>query len=73
MGNWQLEIAKMTIYMTFPVGMFYYFNQTSLFENWVIKTKRELFPPENQELRKKFEESFRISREKHAVSFDEET
>nr|CAD7256674.1 unnamed protein product [Timema shepardi] len=28
-------------------GMFHYFNQPELFEEWVVKTRRELFPPEN--------------------------
>lgn len=71
MGNWQLEVAKMAMYVVFPVGMFYYFNQPALFEEWVIKTKREIFPPEDPELRKAFEESFRLSREKHAISLEE--
>ncbi|XP_066156224.1 protein PET100 homolog, mitochondrial [Euwallacea fornicatus] len=72
MGNWQLEVGKMAMYLAFPVTMFYYFNQPSLFEEWVIKTKRELYPPENPELRKAFEESFRISRERNTVTFERE-
>ncbi|KAF7265437.1 hypothetical protein GWI33_021096 [Rhynchophorus ferrugineus] len=51
---------------TLNIAMFHYFNQPELFEEWVIKTKRELFPPDDPEKRKAFEESFRISREKHA-------
>lgn len=37
MGGWQLEVAKMALYMAFPVGMFHYFNQPEYFEKWVRK------------------------------------
>lgn len=47
MGNWHLEVFKLGLYVTFPVAMFYVFNQASLFEPWVVKMKRELYPPEN--------------------------
>uniref|UniRef100_A0A1E1XUW1 Protein PET100 homolog, mitochondrial n=1 Tax=Amblyomma sculptum TaxID=1581419 RepID=A0A1E1XUW1_AMBSC len=45
MGKWQLEIFKMSIYMAFPVGLFYIFNQPQFFEEWVTKKKRECFMP----------------------------
>jgi len=48
MGNWQLEVARMALYITFPVACFHYFNQPKFFEEWVIKTKREMYPPENR-------------------------
>lgn len=66
MGTWQLEIAKMAMYVTFPVAMFHYFNQPAFFEEWVVKTKRDTYPPEDPKMRAAFEESFRISREKYA-------
>ncbi|KAH6935232.1 hypothetical protein HPB50_004801 [Hyalomma asiaticum] len=47
MGNWQLEVWKMAMYVTFPVALFYVFNQPQLFEEWVVKKKRECFPPAN--------------------------
>ncbi|KAH1028969.1 hypothetical protein HUJ05_002280 [Dendroctonus ponderosae] len=71
MGGWKLEVGKMAMYVTFPVIMFYYFNQPALFEEWVVKTKREIYPPDNPEKRKALEESFRLSREKNAVSADD--
>ncbi|XP_067633566.1 protein PET100 homolog, mitochondrial [Eurosta solidaginis] len=46
MGSWGLEVFKMTLYMSFPVAMFHIFNQPAYFEEWVTKTKRELYPPE---------------------------
>lgn len=55
MGKWQLEVFKMSIYMAFPVSIFYLFNQPQFFEDWVTKKKRECFqradPASEQELR----------------------
>lgn len=47
MGGWRLEVARMALYITFPVAMFYYFNQPELFEEWVVKTRKEMYPPVN--------------------------
>ncbi|EEC13319.1 protein PET100 homolog, mitochondrial [Ixodes scapularis] len=49
MGNWQLEVFKMAMYISFPVGLFYVFNQPQFFEEWVVKTKRECYPPQDME------------------------
>ena len=46
MGNWQLEVFKLSLWVSFPVGMFYVYNQASYFEDWVIKMKREMYPPQ---------------------------
>ncbi|XP_064606379.1 protein PET100 homolog, mitochondrial-like [Liolophura sinensis] len=51
MGGWRLEIFKMALYMSFPVGMFYYFNQPEFFENWMMSKRKELFPPEDENAR----------------------
>lgn len=37
----------MALYMTFPVAMFHIFNQPKYFEEWVVKTRRDLYPPES--------------------------
>lgn len=39
MGNWQLEVFRMALYIAFPVTTFYYFNQPENFEYWVNKAK----------------------------------
>lgn len=69
MGGWKLEVAKMALYMAFPVGLFHYFNQPQLFENWVIKTKREIYPPDDSphliELRKGIKELQQYQELKH--------
>ena len=64
MGGWQLEIGKMAMYMTFPVAMFYYFNQPEYFEKWVTKTRREMYPPEDKSHREEIETLIRSMREK---------
>lgn len=51
MGTWQLEVAKMGLYITFPVALFYYFNQPKYFEDWVVRTKQEMYPPETDKTR----------------------
>ncbi|KAL1470693.1 hypothetical protein MTO96_024109 [Rhipicephalus appendiculatus] len=70
MGNWQLEVWKMAVYMTFPVALFYVFNQPQLFEEWVVKKKRECFPPADpatdQQL-KEFMESFKAKKREELV------
>lgn len=47
MGRWKLEVFRMALYMTFPVAMFHIFNQPKYFEEWVVKTRRDLYPPES--------------------------
>ena len=33
MGNWQLEVAKMAVYMAFPVASFYVYHQVNALYN----------------------------------------
>lgn len=61
--GWSLEIFKMALYITFPVGMFHYFNQPEFFDSWVKESKEKMYPSEEpdsvKELRielKKFKE-----------------
>ncbi|GFW62240.1 uncharacterized protein TNCV_4421271 [Trichonephila clavipes] len=62
MGNWQLEVFKLGLYISFPVGIFYVFNQPQLFEEWVVKTRRQLYPPLDDEGRLQFKEEIRKRR-----------
>nr|CAH7754894.1 unnamed protein product [Callosobruchus chinensis] len=68
MGTWTLEVAKMAVYVSFPVAMFYYFNQPQYFEEWVVKTKRELYPPESKEKREKFENAIKAIKQKQELA-----
>lgn len=64
MGDWKLEIVKMSLYITFPVALFHYFNQPEYFEQWVVKTRRAVFPPDKKTHREEIEECIRNIREK---------
>lgn len=65
MGNWQLEVFKLALYVSFPVGTFYLYNQADLFENWVIKMKRELYPPEHLTARQELQTVIKEMRQQH--------
>lgn len=47
---------QMTLYLTFPVAMFWIANQAEWFEDHVIQRKRELWPPEREDQRRELEE-----------------
>ncbi|XP_005413234.1 PREDICTED: protein PET100 homolog, mitochondrial [Chinchilla lanigera] len=52
----KLEVFRMTVYLTFPVAMFWISNQAEWFESYVIQRKRELWPPEKEGQRQELEE-----------------
>ncbi|KAM5238656.1 protein PET100 homolog, mitochondrial [Ctenodactylus gundi] len=52
----KLEVFRMTLYLTFPVAMFWISNQAEWFEKYVIQRKRELWPPEKEDQRQELEE-----------------
>ncbi|CAL1532155.1 unnamed protein product [Lymnaea stagnalis] len=45
MGGWKLEVFRMAVYISFPVGLFYLFNQPSFFEDWMMEKRAKIFPP----------------------------
>lgn len=59
MGGWFLEVAKMGLYLTFPVATFHYFHKPEYFERWVIQKKREMYPPEDEMYREQVHALFR--------------
>lgn len=65
MGGWQLEVARMAMYMTFPVALFYYFNQPQYFEDWVTNIRRELYPPENKMQKDEIQNAIKKMQHKH--------
>ncbi|XP_020835506.1 protein PET100 homolog, mitochondrial isoform X2 [Phascolarctos cinereus] len=46
---------EMTLYLTFPVAMFWVSNQAEYFEEYVIRRK-EIFPPEREDQRRELED-----------------
>lgn len=68
MGNWQLEIAKMALYISFPVALFHYFNQSENFEEWATKLRSEINPPENEKFREEVKKVARELRERDELN-----
>lgn len=56
MGNWQLEVGKMVIYMAFPVVTFYTYHQTEWFEDRYREMKKKMHTPQTIAAEKDFEE-----------------
>ncbi|XP_006868917.1 PREDICTED: protein PET100 homolog, mitochondrial [Chrysochloris asiatica] len=59
----KLEVFRMTLYLTFPVAMFWVANQAEWFEDYVVQRKRELWPPEREGQLEEFKERLRKRRE----------
>lgn len=64
MGHWLLEVAKMAMYMSFPVGLFHYFNQPEYFEIFVIAKKREMYPCDDEVKQRQIDGAIRMLNEK---------
>lgn len=59
MGGWTMEVAKMALYLTFPVVAFHVFNNPVYFEKYVIQKKREMYPHEDDLYREEVAQLFR--------------
>lgn len=55
MGDWKLEVFRLSLYLAFPVTLFHFFNQPALFEEWVTKVNREMYPPEDPSVKQRFQ------------------
>ncbi|XP_067829180.1 protein PET100 homolog, mitochondrial [Heptranchias perlo] len=70
MGGVKLEIFRMFLYLSFPVTVFWVSNQADYFEEYVVKRKREIYPPEEKMRRKEledFKERMRVQREQRLL------
>ncbi|XP_044514643.1 protein PET100 homolog, mitochondrial isoform X2 [Gracilinanus agilis] len=63
----KLEVFRMTLYLTFPVAMFWISNQAEYFEEYVIRRKQEIFPPEREDQLEEFKERMRKQREERLL------
>ncbi|XP_006120010.1 protein PET100 homolog, mitochondrial isoform X6 [Pelodiscus sinensis] len=61
----KLEVFRMVLYLSFPVAMFWISNQAEYFEEYVIKRKREIYPPEDERQRKELEDFKERMRKRH--------
>ncbi|KAL3869151.1 hypothetical protein ACJMK2_041865 [Sinanodonta woodiana] len=72
MGTWHLEVMKMALYMTFPVGLFYYFNRPEIFEEHVTKKRREIMPLPNIEAMEYYKKAIEEARKRKEVKWEDE-
>lgn len=62
----KIEVFRMMLYLSFPVAMFWVSNQAEYFEEYIVKRKREIFPPDEEVQRKElenFKERMRVRKE----------
>ncbi|XP_071027634.1 protein PET100 homolog, mitochondrial-like [Oncorhynchus clarkii lewisi] len=52
----KIEVFRMMLYLSFPVTMFWISNQAEYFEEYIVKRKREIFPPDEKMHRKELED-----------------
>ncbi|XP_026109273.1 protein PET100 homolog, mitochondrial-like [Carassius auratus] len=52
----KIEVFRMMVYLSFPVAMFWISNQAEYFEEYIVKRKREIFPPDEKMHRQELEE-----------------
>ncbi|XP_029946404.1 protein PET100 homolog, mitochondrial [Salarias fasciatus] len=52
----KIEVFRMMLYLSFPVAMFWVSNQAEYFEEYIVKRKREIFPPDEELQRKELED-----------------
>ncbi|CAI8028376.1 hypothetical protein GBAR_LOCUS16191 [Geodia barretti] len=57
-----MELMRMTLYVFFPVGVFYYFNAPGYFDQKIEKKRVEIFPKGNKPPLT-FEESKKLQQE----------
>ncbi|XP_012254264.1 protein PET100 homolog, mitochondrial [Athalia rosae] len=64
MGTWQLEVARMALYMAFPVALFHYFNQPEVYEESITNKKREIYPVVKREKEQEIRDQLRAARDR---------
>ncbi|XP_022066070.1 protein PET100 homolog, mitochondrial [Acanthochromis polyacanthus] len=73
----KIEVFRMMLYLSFPVTMFWISNQAEYFEEYIVKRKREIFPPDEEAQRKElenFKERMRVRKEQRILrSFSKES
>lgn len=71
MGGWKLESIKMAIYVAFPVGAFWLFNQPFFFED-VIKSKKEILIPDDPKMVEKVQKTIDALEMRHQRKMEAE-
>ncbi|CAN9505594.1 unnamed protein product [Ophioblennius macclurei] len=66
----KIEVFRMMLYLSFPVAMFWVSNQAEYFEEYIVKRKREIFPPDEELQRREleaFKDRMRIRKEQRML------
>ncbi|KAM6904841.1 protein PET100 homolog, mitochondrial [Xenentodon cancila] len=66
----KIEVFRMMLYLSFPVAMFWVSNQAEYFEEYIVKRKREIFPPDEEVQRREledFKEKMRFRKEQRIL------
>jgi len=66
----KIEVFRMMLYLSFPVTMFWISNQAEYFEEYIVKRKREIFPPDEKMARQEledFKERMRLRQEEREL------
>jgi len=72
MGNWQLEVAKMAIYMAFPVTSFYVYHQVDWFEDELTEIHKKVRTKECIENKAMIDEAVEMMRSHRDKKFKDE-
>lgn len=65
MGNWQLEVARMALYLSFPVGLYHCFNHSEIFEKWALELHNEIDLPDDPKFREEIKKVAKELRERN--------
>jgi len=72
MGNWKLEVAKMAVYMAFPVTSFYVYHQVDWFEDELTEIHKKVRTKETIENKKQIDECIEMMRSHRDKKFKDE-
>ena len=71
MGNWQMEVGRMMLYVSFPVGIFHYFNHTENIEEWLVEQRKKHFSSNQSDYKEFMQYIEQFNSEKRAKQLDE--
>ncbi|XP_040202194.1 protein PET100 homolog, mitochondrial [Rana temporaria] len=68
----KLEVFRMMLYLSFPVTMFWISNQPEYFEEYIVKRKREIYPPEKDDVKRQLQEAKEAARQRRENLYSQE-
>ncbi|XP_073478473.1 protein PET100 homolog, mitochondrial [Aquarana catesbeiana] len=68
----KLEVFRMMLYLSFPVTMFWISNQPEYFEEYIVKRKREIYPPEKDDVKQQLQEAKEAARQRREKLYSQD-